>query len=247
VVFTCKSCGAKLAKEDIDFPTGIASCSHCHAVMSFAAELGLKPPQAPPPPPVPEQRALVPRPAAIQVDDQAHRLRLTRRWFSPVILFLTVFCIFWDGFLVFWYSMAFFGAREVGPAGLIMVLFPLIHVAVGVGMTYFVICGYVNRTVVEVTEAECSIRHEPMPWWGNRSLRRDQVRQLYCMSHYHRSKNGGGSTTYSVNAILADGQKVKLLESLTEMEAALYYEQQIEQRLGIKDERVAGEVSRGGF
>ena len=241
MLFKCKACGATLQKEDIDLPTGIASCGHCHAVMSFAEEMGIKPQPAPAPAPAAEERPLVPRPREIQVDDQPHRLLMTRRWFHPMLIFLAFFCLFWDGFLVVWYTAGAFFARQAGPASLIMFLFPLVHVAVGVGLTYYVIAGFFNRTVVTVTQERFSIVHGPLPWWGNRELRRDEVRQLYCQRHVSTNKNGSTSTNFSVNAVTADGQKLKLLSGLHDLDAAIYLEQQIEARMGIKDERVAGE------
>jgi hypothetical protein len=33
--------------------------------------------------------------------------RASWRWFTPSVIFLVFFCIAWDSFLIFWYSMAF--------------------------------------------------------------------------------------------------------------------------------------------
>ena len=33
-------------------------------------------------------------------------LTLGWRWFTPLSIFLAIFCVGWDGFLVLWYSVA---------------------------------------------------------------------------------------------------------------------------------------------
>lgn len=241
MVFYCKACSAALQKEDIDFETGIASCSHCQAVMSFAQEMGLRP-KAPPPPPqhVEPVRPWAPKPASIQVSDTPLSLQFTRRWFNGTFIFLVFFCIAWDAFLIFWYTMA----GTIGPSGgpgLFFLLFPLVHVAVGVGLTYYTIAGFVNRTVIDVNDNHVSIRHQPLPWRGNCELSSSDLKQLYCERKVSHSKNGT-SITYRLNAILKNGEKHQLITGLPDQDTAIYLEQQIEKRLGIKDERVAGEV-----
>jgi hypothetical protein len=34
------------------------------------------------------------------------RVVLVRRWFTPAVLFMAFFCVFWDGFLIRWYAIA---------------------------------------------------------------------------------------------------------------------------------------------
>jgi len=246
MVFYCKACGATLRKDDIDFETGIACCQHCQAVMSFAQEMGLKPQATPPPPPpreVPEMlRPIAPRPKKLKVEETVQGLQFTRPWFSPVHIFFAFFCVFWDGFLIVWYpiGLTVAGGPGSGP-GLMMFLFPLIHVAVGVGLTYYTICGFVNRTILNVSDTTLSIEHKPLPWRGNRSLGTSNLKQLYCERKVSRSKNGT-TVTYNLNAILTNGEKHQLLTGLPQQDIAIYLEQQIEKRLGIEDERVAGDV-----
>ena len=47
-----------------------------------------------------------------------------------------------------WYGIAF-----AADTPLIAKLFPLLHVAMGIGLTYFTLAGLVNRTTVEVIES----------------------------------------------------------------------------------------------
>ena len=72
----------------------------------------------------------------MQLQNHGSNMEITRKWFGFHTIFLTGFALIWDLFLVFWYQKAF--EHE---AGLIFVLFTLLHVAIGVGL----FCG-INRT-----------------------------------------------------------------------------------------------------
>ena len=50
---------------------------------------------------------------------------------------------------------------------LIAFLLPIAHVAVGVGLTYYTLTRLMNRTRIEVSRDELTIRHGPLPWRGN--------------------------------------------------------------------------------
>ncbi len=157
---------------------------------------------------------------------------LERSWFSPSLIFMAFFCVVWDSFLVFWYSMAL---RAGAPW--IMVVFPIAHLAVGVGLTYSTLCGFVNRTRIAVEGGRLSIGHGPLPWRGNRVLETQALDQLFC-----EEKIGSkGSKSYVLSALLKGGEKVVLLKSLPEADQALYIEALLEDRLGIVDVPVAGE------
>ena len=64
-------------------------------------------------PAIPEGLALISTPLEVII---------RRRWFSWVIIPMLIFAIVWDGFLVFWYSAAFFGKHRER----IMILYPLV-------------------------------------------------------------------------------------------------------------------------
>ena len=76
MVFNCKACGAALKEADIQFDSGIATCRHCQAVMSFAEELKL----APPKPSEKREKPRVGRPENLDIEDTPIRLKLSRRW-----------------------------------------------------------------------------------------------------------------------------------------------------------------------
>ena len=131
MVFNCKACGAALRESDINFETGIATCTHCQAVMSFAEDLKISKASDLPS----SVKAKVGRPENLDVEDTPLRLRLSRRWFHPGLFFMLFFCIAWNAFLVGWYAMGF-QMPDAGVMRIIFLIFPIGHVAVGVGLTY---------------------------------------------------------------------------------------------------------------
>jgi hypothetical protein len=246
---TCSSCGAPVAAKDVNLDRMLAKCAHCDAVFDISAQM-----------PRPEgavraarARKLVgmPRGIRVVVDEtlpaegggEPYRLSaaahphvvLVRRWFAPAVLFMAFFCVFWDGFLVFWYSAAL--SAKGAHAHAAPLLFPLFHVGVGVVMTYTALCGFVNTTRIAIENGVLSVRHGPLPWPGNRDVAIASITQLFCKEHVGNK----GARSYSVNALLTDGTTSKVLKGLKDAEQALYIEQIVEKRLGIVDAPVAGE------
>lgn len=233
----CPQCGKPIDADDMNLSTMAAKCGACNALFSldgFIHDGG--------------ERSRIERsvdknvaqPKAIQVEDRGHELRMTRRWFSPLFVFLVFFCIAWDGFLIFWYSIAF-GESSVP---WIMIVFPIGHLAVGVGLTYFTIAGFVNRTIVCVDQRKFSVRHVPLPWPGAQTISVDAIDQLYCKEKISRGKHGSTRVSYELMASLKGGGSRPVLKGLSDIEQALFIERRVEGFLGIRDRQVAGELRR---
>lgn len=179
-----------------------------------------------------------PIPDHITMEQTPDGLTFTYNWFSAGYIFMAVFALFWDGFLVFWYSLAF-----TQNAPWIMFVFPLIHVTVGVGLTYTALAGFYNKTIITVGPGSLSIRHAPIPWPGNRMVPAADLVQLYSEQRVTRSNNGT-RVLYQLSAISAQNKKIKLLSGLNAPEEARYLEHTIEEQLGFKDRPVEGEMAR---
>ncbi len=226
----CSSCDREIPAADVSLESGLAKCTACNAVFRFADQVeggGVRRPR--------EEIAL---PKRFTLEDVGGDLRITRRWFSPVAYFLVFFCLFWDGFLVVWYAIAFLAN---GP--LIMKIFPILHVAVGLGLTYFTAALFLNRTVIHVGDRAYQITHAPLPWWGQRAGNVDDIDQVYVVEAL-RSNKGSISRTYSVLARMQGGAKDTFVSGLDDFDQALFIEQEIERYLGIEDRPVPGEVAR---
>jgi len=231
----CPSCASNLKAQDIDTSRGLITCGYCGALMNLAA-----PTAAPGAPAAPAftPRPEVPLPPRIRIAKTERGVELSWRWFTPVLLFLIPFTIAWDAFLLFWYSMA--GSSD---APWIMVVFPIAHVAVGIGLTYCVIASLLNTTRITVAPRALEVRHGPIPWRGNAVFERSQVEQLFCKRKETRGKHGP-HVTYELWLSLRGPRAVKLVSNGLEEEQVLYLEQRIESVLGLSDRPMAGELVR---
>ncbi len=226
---TCPSCRSALSEQGLDLARGIATCSHCGALVLLPAAARPAHSTVRPPVPLPER---------VTVRELGDGVELRLRWFTPAVWFLLFFVITWDGFLVFWYSIAL---RDGAPW--IMAVFPIAHLAVGVGLTYFVVATFLNTTTVTATRDRLRVRHGPVPWVGNLELASDDLAQLFCKERVHRKKRGT-SSTYELWAQRKHGASLRILRGGTDSDQALYLEQAIERALGIRDQPVAGELDR---
>lgn len=228
MLLSCPSCRATIPADDVHLPSGRAKCRACNAVFRLAGADAAEAPAIP--------RARAPRPKGIAEIPGAEGVAYERRWWGYQFLFMVFFCILWDGFLVFWYAMA------LSEGNLVMLAFPLLHLAAGIGITYYTVCGFVNRTVVRVDRDRLTVRHGPLPWPGNRDLPVASIRQLYTEMQTHRGKNGT-TVSYRLSAVLDDGSSVKLLSGIDSAAVPRYLEQEIEDRIGIVNVPVVGELA----
>ncbi len=234
----CRRCGAAIETRDVHEDLAIAKCRYCSAVMDLSLrDVAIVPGQ---PVQRPPRRPAVPIPERFTVQEHGGVLAIEWKWFTLANVFLLVFCGFWDSILVFWYAGA--GAQKDVPIAFF--LFPLIHVAVGVGLTWTALAGLLNKTRIEVERGVMRIRHGPLPWPGNRDLRTDDIEQLFCDESVHRGKN---STTYTYNlhaVVRGSGKRIKLIGRLQKPDVALFLEQKLESHLGIRDIAIQGELSK---
>lgn len=233
ITLKCPNCAAPLRSDDLNLSTGIIKCGHCAVLSTIPGSAPGTPAQGFCP------RAEVPQPPGITVEETAHGTELKRRWFSAVVFFLIPFCIAWDGFLVFWYSMAF-GDHD---APWIMKVFPIGHVAVGIGLTYYVAATLVNFTSIRAWSGRLTVAHSPVPWPGSVDLDSALISQLFCKEVSRNNKNGQ-TFHYEVWAVLHDSTTKKVAGAGLTLEQALFIEQKLERSLGIEDKPVPGEVSR---
>ncbi|NDV61942.1 hypothetical protein G0Q06_05720 [Puniceicoccales bacterium CK1056] len=180
---------------------------------------------------------IAPIPKNIELLEDHGNLIIRRKWFGPRVIFLTIFCIFWDGFLVAWFWI---GSQQ-GNMPLAHFLFPLIHVAAGIGITYYVIACYVNKTDIVISPDNLSVKIYPIKWPGEGSFPILELKQLYTYEKVTRTKNGT-SITYEVRILDRQNKEKTLVKGLDDKAQGLFIEKEIEKIIGVNDERVVGEV-----
>lgn len=184
-------------------------------------------------------------PEGLELNNTGTGIEITRKWFSVLHIFTGIFALVWCGFLFFWYSILGSIAapgEETSNFLLIFYLFPLIHVAVGVYLLYYSLCGFFNKTTISVDWENLRIKHHPLPWRGNRTIPRSDIKQLYVKRQESRTRNGI-SVTYDINLITHSGSDIKLVKGLTADEQALFIEREVEKYLHIENVPVRGEYS----
>jgi hypothetical protein len=223
--------------DDVNLVTGLARCRACNNLFNAGALL----PAAPPPPPAaraaPGVTPIVPASRRLHISEFGGVLRIHWRWFAASYIFLAFFCVAWDSFLIFWYSMAFGDAH----APWIMKVFPIGHVAVGVGLTYATLCGFLNATTVTAGQDALTVSHGPLPWSGNRTIPAVSIRQIHCEQRRANNNNRGVAWSYDLFATLGDGRKVKILSGFNDPSEPRLIEQRIESHLRIANQPVVGE------
>jgi hypothetical protein len=228
-VLQCPSCASPIPAEALESTDEFITCAYCGSLTTLPGRRRGVPFQERPPLALPPGMAIQATP---------HGLVLTRRWFTWIVLFLIPFCLVWNGFLITWYSVALSTQAPAMALG-----FPLIHVGVGVFLTYYTLATLINRTRLSVERGELVIRHGPLPWFGYRRVPGILIDQLYCKAHVTQGKNGP-HTQYQLWMIHTQGKHEKLHASSLSIEQALYIEQQIEKALGIRDCATPGELPR---
>ncbi len=241
----CKSCGAAMRAASFDRRLGVVVCDHCGAIFDLtrrsdratsAPELESAP-RGPAP-----TRAPVALPDRFRVDSgPGGMLVVSWRWFQLPMLFLLFFAIAWDSFLLFWYAMAFTQAD----APWIMVVFPIAHVAAGVAITYGAIAGLVNRTRVLCSADTLKVRHGPLPWFPRPTIAVADLEQLYVERKVNHSKQST-TVTWNLLAVTRSHKGLPVVKGLDTMQQALWLEQELEQKLDIRDRPVAGEYRGDG-
>ena len=199
----CPNCSSRIGAENINVHEFVGKCEGCDHV--FPLNLRRIRPNTESPGPEPSQ------PSGVVIDRGWDReLLIVRRWFEPGLFGLLFFCIVWDGFLVFWYSMVLFGMEQRHQFEWMPVLFPLLHVATGVWMTYYVIAGFFNESVICTDWELFWVRHGPVPWYGNRDLLIEEI-QGFEVDLGHSTNN---QPSYSLSAHVDDGRKMVLVAGL---------------------------------
>lgn len=150
---------------------------------------------------------------------------IRRGWRTWMIVPAAIFALVWDAFLVFWYSMAF----GKGDVPWIVVVFPIGHVAVGIGITYWVMCSLVNRTDIVVSQNGVRVFTGPMPWPGNKSVPAGEISEVLVRE---RSGNRGAKTFDVMYADLS--RKERRLVKVDQTDKAAFIAQAIRVGIGLK-------------
>jgi hypothetical protein len=238
----CPNCQKSVPASAINLERLLAKCDDCNRLFDCSTQLPSAPAHG-----RQRWRAPVALPEGMHIEVAGGTVKLERRWYPTAtgLWFKAIFAVAWCGFLVVWYDNALSRPLSQGVDWL-MVLFPMIHVAVGVGLIYSVLSDILNTTTITADAQTLTIRHSPLPARGSKQIPVAGLQQLYCKEVRAKTRNQDGTSstgyTYSVIACFTDGRETKLVETLPNTEQALFIEQQLEAHLHIIDVYVDGEL-----
>src|SRR5215472_15338461 len=207
----CPRCGAAVPGADIDLAAKVALCRPCGEVISIplpppaAAETALAVPSS-------DAAPEVYKPTDMRWDEvagaDAWAVRLPPNRLSAIPLL--GFALVWDGFLVFWYSIAI-QAIVHGPIGLalLLVLFPLVHVGVGVALTYGALCTLLNAGRVDLDRTRFLFALGPIPMRGTVLEATDNIVGFEPVEKLTRSRRSTTSS-WDVDVLTRDGRANRL-------------------------------------
>jgi hypothetical protein len=180
------------------------------------------------PSPKGRNRTANPRPRHFFVKDDGSSLRVGFRWIWCRFTGPAGMCLAWNCFVVLWWWNAL---RSGDRMGWLAIIITIPHAAVGVLLVYAALAGLLNRTVVKVTSEFVTVRHGPVPWFGNRRMRVDELGGLSCDKDTDPEKHGW-RCVYGVNALTKGAGKVDLITELDSAQA-LFVKQELERWLNI--------------
>lgn len=231
---TCKNCGTALHPADVDMNTLRARCRHCGWEFGKGAAGPFRQPAAAARSgnEEPVRDTDIPLPRGIDVVEGADRgplVILVRRPGLPRTLILALIAVLWSGVFV----------------KLVLTVDLPLHLA-GTFLVPSLVAGYglavalLNRKTISVTPSSLEVRNEPLPWFGSRSIRRDQLRQLYVAEVVVRGGADGDIVNFELRAQVADDD-VCVIGGFGQPQPALYLERKLEKVMKIADVPVYGE------
>jgi hypothetical protein len=176
---------------------------------------------------------ILPLPSHVTVEETTKGISLSYRWYKPLVWFLIIFAIFWNGFMVGW---------MLAPTPWFFKAFGLLHVSVGIGLTWYIIGLFVNTTKIEITKYEIAVTHTPLPmpfYYKNKRLDKQDVKQIYIKEKLTTNKNSR-SVSYELYT-LNEQTKSQELMTLESAELAYYIKRKVEYFFNIAPQAIAGE------
>ncbi len=167
--------------------------------------------------------------------------------------FLTLFTVFWNGFIVVFIKTTLHGPVTINekpyssliegyhddPTTVFFLVFPI----VGIALTYIVLAMWINRTVISMDRDMLVVRRGPIPWPPlNVEIRLGELRQLYVQAYTSHSENDRPVTAFRVMAQRAQGGDLLIEKGVDTYSDARILEQWIERKAGILDGPVPAEA-----
>ncbi len=172
-------------------------------------------------------------PYGMTINSNYDGLKIEHRWFSTETLFLTPFVIVWDVFWFQFYGDWYGSLGEIIKMNAVILLFPLVQLAVGIFLSYYVVASYLNKTNISVDRSFVESSVSPIPFGFKKRIPSSLIFQVYRKAIVRSSNTGATGMTFEVWVILKDSKNIRLVSGLKTSEQALFLQNEIESYLGI--------------
>jgi hypothetical protein len=223
---TCSECGTHIPNKNINVNRSLGKCPSCDAIFSVD-DMFFEDRRGRPEMIIPEGTELLTLPSSLDVE-----LDWYKSTPKGIIGFLSLFSIFWNGFLLFFIT-------SVGSIPFVLIF----HLLAGAIMLYWLMSTFFNKTNIIVTSQYLEISHGPLknPFKPTVTINVNNITQLYVEKYVSSTTNGQPNYAYALYCFLKNDKKAKLLDGMNK-ETQLYIEQEIERFLNIDDTAVANEI-----
>ncbi len=148
---------------------------------------------------------------------------------APAVVMLLI-AIFWDGFLLVWFG----SVMSAKHPPLMLLLFPLIHVAIGVFITYQAVCGLVNRIHVRLDGEAFEFKRGPVPQRGDVREPTANIAAFEVLEQRAAttpSARRSNRPTFGIRALTKDSRAIPVRFGFTDATHAEYAAQRFSQML----------------
>lgn len=157
-------------------------------------------------------------PKRMEIKNQHDSLTISRQWFSWYFMPVVAIFMVMDTFI---FSLVL----NSNSAWERLMLIGMVLLSI-----YYLLTIFLNKTTIVVTRQEIQVSHSPLPSFGCKKIKVNDITQLYTKKVFC---NQNGQTSYSVYVIKRNGTDEKLVSGFISDQQATYTEQQIAQYLGI--------------
>lgn len=177
-------------------------------------------------------------PKGFEVNYFEEYMQITRVWHGVKTYFILLFALIFNGV---WINSGFvellLSDRELLPK-----LFFSIFFFLGLGLLYFTVATWLNKTQIYVSKSNIEIKHQPVPWLGKKKIKADNIEQLFVEEKYQGSSNDNPRYSYNVIGLTSEGTQFKLIAGCESRYHARFIEKTIEDYLGIENVTIEGEA-----
>jgi hypothetical protein len=226
----CPECNSSIAYRDINIGKAIAKCQHCHTVFNFEKVLVDVE--------YPKEKIRLPESMEAYYMATGFDLEINWRKSTPNFKFFLFFAIFWNGIV----SVFVISALATGSFDFLLPM--AFHIVVGVGLMYYILAVFLNKTYIGVSQWDLTVEHKPIPvpFYKTLEIPSKTIDQIFVERYVASKTNGRPDYAYRVMAKLLNAEKpVRIMKGLKTLEQGRFIEQEIEKFLRIEDEHIEGE------